>query len=153
MNRCEDHGPSRGSSGKQNLFTPNAKRKESGREGWMNGWRQGCGDASDVRPFKDESGNQSRPQPDATSPVNLKASVRQPVFERLLHPVVLFPPTFFFHFHSFFFLFHSCMHSPRNFKLWTISVAKTFFSDVFLLQSNVNFCLLKVGRHLSKISL
>lgn len=40
MNRCEDHGPSRGSSGKQNLFTPNAKRKESGREGWMNGWME-----------------------------------------------------------------------------------------------------------------
>lgn len=72
---------------------------------WMDGWRQGCGDASDVRPFKDESGNQSRPQPDATSPVNLKASIRQPVFERLLHPVVLFPPTFFFFIFTVFFSF------------------------------------------------
>lgn len=82
----------------------------------MDGWRQGCGDASDVRPFKDESGNQSRPQPDATSPVNLKASIRQPVFERLLHPVVLFPPTFFFFFSIFtvFFPFSFLHAQPKK---------------------------------------
>lgn len=138
MNRCEDHGPSRGSSGKQNLFTPNAKRKESGREGWMNrwmdGWRQGCWDASDVRPFKDESGNQSRPQPDATSPVNLKASVRQPVFERLLHPVVLFPPTFFFlfsfsQFFSFFILACTAQEtlSCEQYLLQKLSLVMCFY--------------------------
>lgn len=35
MGRCEAHGPSRGRVGKQNLFTRNAKRKESWREGWL----------------------------------------------------------------------------------------------------------------------
>lgn len=157
MNRCEDHGPSRGSSGKQNLFTPNAKRKESGREGWMNGWMdggRGVGMHLMWGPSKTSQGIKAdhnlMPRPPSTSRHPSVSLFLKDSFILLFYFLPRF--FFFFHFHSFFsFFILAC--TAQETELWTISVAKTFFSDVFLLQSNVNFCLLKVGRHLSKISL
>lgn len=134
-------------------------KKVGERDGWTDGWMdggRGVGMHLMWGPSKTSQGIKAdhnlMPRPPSTSRHPSVSLFLKDSFILLFY----FLPRFFFLFsfsQFFFFLFHSCMHSPRNFKLWTISVAKTFFSDVFLLQSNVNFCLLKVGRHLSKISL
>lgn len=63
MGRCENHGPSRGRVENRICSLRMQRGKKVGeRDGWMKGGRE-CGVASDVRPFKGESGNQSRPWP------------------------------------------------------------------------------------------
>ena len=63
MVRCEVRGPSRAQVENRICSLRMQRGKKVGREGGMDGWRYGCRFASDVRPFKGESGNQSRPQP------------------------------------------------------------------------------------------
>lgn len=110
MNRCEDHGPSRGSSGKQNLFTPNAKRKESGREGWMNRWMdggRGVGMHLMWGPSKTSQGIKAdhnlMPRPPSTSRHPSVSLFLKDSFILLFYFLPRF--FFFFHFHSFFSFF------------------------------------------------
>lgn len=74
--------------------------------------------------------------------VILKASISQPVFGRLLHPVV------FSHGFSFFFPVDCYMHNFRNFELWKVPVAKTFSSILTWVQCQL--LLFKRGRSSSE---
>ena len=125
MGRCEAHGPSRGREGKQNLFTRNAKRKESWREGWLDEGR-GAGLHLMWGPSKACRGESKPTTADLMLRplVNLKASIRQPVFGRLLHPLVFFLPTFAFS-HRFFFFFFGALLRAQPQKLETWIVKKT----------------------------
>lgn len=127
MGRCENHGPSRGRVENRICSLRMQRGKKVGeREGWMDEGREGvwgciwC-EALQRRVWESKptmANLMLRPL------VNLKASIRQPVFGRILHPVVFFPPTFAFS-HS---VFGALLRvQPKNLKELSRSpIVKTF---------------------------
>lgn len=127
MCRCENHGPSRGQVENRICSLRMQRGKKVGeREGWMDEGREGvwgciwC-EALQRRVWESKptmANLMLRPL------VNLKASIRQPVFGRILHPVVFFLPTFAFS-HS---LFGALLRvQPKNLKELSRSpIVKTF---------------------------
>lgn len=101
------------------------RKLERERDGWMKGGRE-CGVASDVRPFKGESGNQSRPWPTwCFVPLSTSRHLSVSLFlEESFILLFFFPPTFAFS-HS---VFGALLRvQPKNLKELSRSpIVKTF---------------------------